>query len=129
VHIEHYMNWFPKFKYQKFSSIILVYNKYEYLNSFSPEHYTLETWFYICYSHISIYMSCYQLINYLSLSVFYKFSYLLGSGEVSFSVYEYTVPVFGHTRRGHQIPLQMVVSHHVVAGVWPWDLCKGSQCF
>jgi hypothetical protein len=29
---------------------------------------------------------------------------------------KYTVVVFRHTRRGHQIPLQMVVSHHVVAG-------------
>jgi hypothetical protein len=28
----------------------------------------------------------------------------------------YAVAVFRHTRRGHQIPLQMVVSHHVVAG-------------
>jgi hypothetical protein len=26
------------------------------------------------------------------------------------------VAVFRHTRRGHQIPLQMVMSHHVVAG-------------
>ena len=33
-----------------------------------------------------------------------------------FYVYEYTVAVFRHTRRGHRIPLQMVVSHHVVAG-------------
>jgi hypothetical protein len=33
-----------------------------------------------------------------------------------FCVYEYTVAVFRHTRRGHKIPLQMVVSHHVVAG-------------
>jgi hypothetical protein len=33
-----------------------------------------------------------------------------------FYVCEYTVAVFRHTRRGHQIPLQMVVSHHVVAG-------------
>jgi hypothetical protein len=32
-----------------------------------------------------------------------------------FYAYEYTVAVFRHTRRGHQIPLQMVVSHHVVA--------------
>jgi hypothetical protein len=31
-------------------------------------------------------------------------------------VYEYTAAVFRHSRRGHQIPLQMVVSHHVVAG-------------
>jgi hypothetical protein len=33
-----------------------------------------------------------------------------------FYVYEYTVAVFRHTRRGHWIPLQMVVSYHVVAG-------------
>jgi hypothetical protein len=31
-------------------------------------------------------------------------------------LYEYTVAVFRHSRRGHQILLQMVVSHHVVAG-------------
>uniref|UniRef100_A0A0A6YWJ0 G protein subunit alpha transducin 1 n=1 Tax=Mus musculus TaxID=10090 RepID=A0A0A6YWJ0_MOUSE len=29
----------------------------------------------------------------------------------------YTVAVFRHTRRGSQILLQMVVSHHVVAGI------------
>jgi len=28
-----------------------------------------------------------------------------------------TVAVSLHNRRGHQIPLQMVVSHHVVAGI------------
>jgi hypothetical protein len=33
-----------------------------------------------------------------------------------FNVYEYTVAIFRHTRRGHRIPLQMVMSHHVVAG-------------
>ena len=33
-----------------------------------------------------------------------------------FVAYEYTILVFRHTRRGHQIPLQIVVSHHVVAG-------------
>ena len=32
------------------------------------------------------------------------------------NVYEYTVAVFRHTRRGHHIPLQMVVSYRVVAG-------------
>jgi hypothetical protein len=30
---------------------------------------------------------------------------------------KYTVAVFRHTRRGRQILLQMVVSHHVVAGI------------
>jgi len=34
-----------------------------------------------------------------------------------FYICEYTVAVFRHTRTGHQIPLQMVVSHHVVAGI------------
>jgi hypothetical protein len=33
-----------------------------------------------------------------------------------FHVYKYTLAVFRHTRRGHQMPLQIVVSHHVVAG-------------
>jgi hypothetical protein len=33
-----------------------------------------------------------------------------------FYVCEYTVAVFRHTRRGLRIPLQMVVSHHVIAG-------------
>jgi hypothetical protein len=33
-----------------------------------------------------------------------------------FDAYEYTtIVLFRHTRRGHQTPLQMVVSHHVVA--------------
>ena len=34
-----------------------------------------------------------------------------------FNVCEYTVAFFRHPRRGSQIPLQMVVSHHVGAGV------------
>jgi hypothetical protein len=33
-----------------------------------------------------------------------------------FHVYEYTVAVFRHIRKGHRIPLQIVVSHHVVVG-------------
>ena len=41
-------------------------------------------------------------------------------GNLFFKIYlfyvcEYTVTVFRHTRRGHQIPLQMAVSHYVVA--------------
>jgi hypothetical protein len=34
-----------------------------------------------------------------------------------FIISKYTVTVFRLTRRGHQISLQMVVSHHVVAGI------------
>jgi hypothetical protein len=30
---------------------------------------------------------------------------------------KYTVAAFRHTRRGHQISLWIVVSHHVVAGI------------
>jgi phage shock protein PspC (stress-responsive transcriptional regulator) len=40
---------------------------------------------------------------------------------------KYTVAVFRHTRRGHQISLQMVVSHHVVAAIWTLDLRKSNR--
>jgi hypothetical protein len=40
---------------------------------------------------------------------------------------KYTVAVFRHTRRGSQILLRMVVSHHVVAGIWTLDLRKSSR--
>ena len=45
-----------------------------------------------------------------------------------FYVCEHTVAVLRHDRRGHQIPLQIAVSHHVVAGNWTQDLWKNSQC-
>jgi hypothetical protein len=34
-----------------------------------------------------------------------------------FIIYKYTVAVFRHSRKWHQILLQMVVSHYVVAGI------------
>jgi hypothetical protein len=34
---------------------------------------------------------------------------------INIHLYEYTVAVFRHTRKGHQISLQMIVSHHVLA--------------
>ena len=40
---------------------------------------------------------------------------------------KYTVDVFRYTRES-QISLRMVVSHHVVAGIWTQDLQKSSQC-
>jgi hypothetical protein len=40
----------------------------------------------------------------------------------------YTAAVSRHTRRGHQIPLQMDVSHRVVAGNCTEALWKSSQC-
>jgi hypothetical protein len=33
-----------------------------------------------------------------------------------FYICEFTVALFRHTRKGYWIPLQMIVSHHVVAG-------------
>ena len=33
-----------------------------------------------------------------------------------FYAYEYIIAIFRYIRKEHQIPLQMVVSHHVVAG-------------
>jgi hypothetical protein len=32
-----------------------------------------------------------------------------------------------HIRRGHWMPLQVIVSHHVVVGNWTQDLCKNEQ--
>jgi hypothetical protein len=43
-----------------------------------------------------------------------------------FYVCEYTIAVFKHTRGGHQIPLLMVLSHHVVAENLTQDLWKSS---
>jgi hypothetical protein len=40
----------------------------------------------------------------------------------------YTVAVFRCTRRGHQISFRVVVSHHVVAGIWTQDFRESSQC-
>jgi hypothetical protein len=48
-----------------------------------------------------------------SISFFFK-TYL-------FIICKYIIAVFRHSRRGCQISLQMVVSHHVVA----WDLNSG----
>jgi hypothetical protein len=44
-----------------------------------------------------------------------------------FIICKYTVAVFRHSRRGRQILLRMVVSHHVVAGIWTPDLRKSSR--
>jgi hypothetical protein len=44
-----------------------------------------------------------------------------------FIICKYTVAVFRHSRRGSQISLWVVVSHHVVAGIWTPDLRKSSR--
>ena len=44
-----------------------------------------------------------------------------------FIICKYTVAVLRHSRRGSQISLRMVVSHHVVAGIWTPALRKSSR--
>jgi hypothetical protein len=44
-----------------------------------------------------------------------------------FIICKYSVAVFRHSRRGRQILLRMVVSHHVVAGIWTPDLRESSR--
>jgi hypothetical protein len=44
-----------------------------------------------------------------------------------FIICKYTVAVFRHSRRGSQISLGMVVSHHVVTGICTQDIWKSSQ--
>jgi hypothetical protein len=44
-----------------------------------------------------------------------------------FIICKYTVAVLRHSRRGSQTLLRMVVSHHVVAGIWTPDLQKSSR--
>jgi len=50
------------------------------------------------------------------LTMFFNF-YLFIFNIYLFIICKYTVAVSIHTRRGHQIPLQMAVSHRVVAGI------------
>jgi hypothetical protein len=55
----------------------------------------------------------------LNQTIFFKIYFI--------SICKYTVAVFRHSRRGSQILLWMVVSHHVVAGIWTLDLRKSSR--
>jgi hypothetical protein len=64
-------------------------------------------------------MQAHRVLEELRVLHFLKVIYL-------FYLYEYTVAVFSHTRRGHLIPIQMVVSHHVVAGNLTQDPWKSS---
>jgi hypothetical protein len=56
----------------------------------------------------------------LSFFFFFNFIYFI-------IICKYTVAVFRHTKRGSQISLLMVVSHHVVAGIRTLDLRKSSR--
>jgi hypothetical protein len=53
---------------------------------------------------------CLRSLSFFFFFNFFRFIYL-------FIICKYTVAVFRHSRRGSQISLWMVVSHHVVAGI------------
>ncbi len=51
-----------------------------------------------------------------SFSLSFSFFFLFFFFQRFIYLCEYTVAVIRHTRRGHQIPFEMVVNHYVVAG-------------
>jgi hypothetical protein len=59
-----------------------------------------------------------SLLHILYTNIFFILFYTLKK----IIIYKYTVPVFRHTRRGHQIPLQMV---HCEPPCGCWDLNSG----
>jgi hypothetical protein len=62
---------------------------------------------------------------FIFIFIYYLFIYFFK--DLFIIICKYTVAVFRHTRRGSQILLRMVVSHHVVAGIWTLDLRKSSR--
>jgi hypothetical protein len=46
-----------------------------------------------------------------------RFSYSFLKDVFIYYICKYTIAAFRHTRRGHLISFQVVVSHHVVAGI------------
>jgi len=59
----------------------------------------------------------------------YFFAFLLTSRRFILWIWAHCSSLQTHQkRRGHQVPLQMAVSHHVGAGNWTQDLWKSSQC-
>jgi hypothetical protein len=74
---------------------------------------------YVCvyvymYMYVCVYICvCVCFFKDLIICYIYMYMYIY----IYIYIYdEYTVAVFRHTRRRHQISLRMVVSHHVVAG-------------
>jgi hypothetical protein len=50
------------------------------------------------------------------------------SKDLFIIINKYTVAVFRCSRGRRQISLRVVVSHHVVAGIWTQDFQKSSEC-
>jgi hypothetical protein len=65
--------------------------------------------------------------NYILFIYFCSLCFFLFFKDL-FIICKYTVADFIHSRKGSHISLWVVVSHHVVAGIWTHDLRKSSQC-
>jgi hypothetical protein len=64
---------------------------------------------------ICFWLGVLEVIQQIGPDLYLSFPFLFSRSIYLFYVCEYTVAVFRHTRRGHLIPLQMVVSRYVVA--------------
>jgi hypothetical protein len=82
---------------------------YTYLQRYCTENGTLCPFLCLTVLSMAEEKSGTQYSFFLSFLKIYLFIYL-------FIICKYPVAAFRHTRRGRQISLQMVVSHHVVAG-------------
>jgi hypothetical protein len=51
------------------------------------------------------------------------------SKDLFIIIHKYTVATFRRTRKGRQISFRVVVSHHVVAGIWTQDLLEEQSVF
>jgi hypothetical protein len=67
----------------------------------------------------TVLFSCFGKLggNKLLDSYYFSFFFFFFLKIYLFIICKYTVAVFRHSRRGSQISLRMVVSHHVVAGI------------
>ena len=68
------------------------------------------------FSFLVSFLNIYHILKYAFFFKIYLFIYC-----------KYTVALLRHSRRGSHISLRMVVSHHVVAGIWTPDLRKSSR--
>jgi glucan phosphoethanolaminetransferase (alkaline phosphatase superfamily) len=68
-----------------------------------------------------------QLDLFIYLLLLFIYLFIIIILYIIIIICKYTVAVFRHTRRGSQILLRMIVSHHVVAGIWTLDLQKSSR--